>query len=380
MMKNLKKNLMSEDKTKDEMSIETAKDEVSLTNADYQRNRLFKKGILYMADEKLEEACRNFEMILRTNPDDVDAMLKLGYSRFHLEDYTESMRVYDKVLDIDITNSEAWNLKSLVNYEKKNYAKALDCTEKALDSDPTYAMAWYNKACYLSMLNQVSESIDALKRSIEIDVKNARKAVKDKDFVNVRAEEGFKNIIEVVVLESLRQGYHTIGAIVWTTFLSKEDALKSLNELIVKGLVVKNQKRQGLNQNIDVYDLIPEMSKKLGQKKRGLLGPKSSKTISVPIKNLKEIGMSIQSIKSSIEQENIDKIIDELDLFIDPTKCGQQMIEEFLEEHREIRLYKVRLNDKGIDFVIDNKKKMIEFFENLEIKVTKKLRTSIPQN
>ena len=371
---------MSEDKTKDEMSIEATKDEVSLTNADYQRNRLFKKGILYMADEKLEEACRNFEMILRTNPDDVDAMLKLGYSRFHLEDYTESMRVYDKVLDIDITNSEAWNLKSLVNYEKKNYAKALDCTEKALDSDPTYGMAWYNKACYLSMLNQVSESIDALKRSIEIDVKNARKAVKDKDFVNVRAEEGFKNIIEVVVLESLRQGYHTIGAIVWTTFLSKEDAIKSLNELIVKGLVVKNQKRQGLNQNIDVYDLIPEMAKKLGQKKRGLLGPKSSKTISAPIKNLKEIGMATQSIKSSIEQENVDKIIDGLDVFIDPAKCGQQMIEEFLEEHREIRLYKVRLNDKGVDFVIDNKKKMIEFFENLEIKVTKKLRTSIPQN
>ena len=217
---------MGKDNIEEETSVETAKEETSLTNADYQRNRLFRKGILYMADEKLEEACRSFEMILRTDPNDVDAMLKLGYSRFHLEDYTESMRVYDKVLDIDITNSEAWNLKSLVNYEKKNYAKALDCTEKALDSDPTYAMAWYNKACYLSMLNQVAESIDSLKRSIEIDVKNARKAVKDKDFVNVRAEEGFKNIIEVVVIESLRQGYHTIGAIVWTTFLSKEDALK----------------------------------------------------------------------------------------------------------------------------------------------------------
>ena len=290
------------------------------------------------------------------------------------------MRVYDKVLDIDITNSEAWNLKSLVNYEKKNYAKALDCTEKALDSDPTYAMAWYNKACYLSMLNQVSESIDSLKRSIEIDVKNARKAVKDKDFVNVRAEEGFKNIIEVVVIESLRQGYHTIGAIVWTTFLSKEDALKSLNELILKGLVVKNQKRQDLRSMIDVYDLIPEMAKKLGQKKRGLLGTKSSKQIAVPIKNLKQVGMAIQSTKSSIEQEDVRKIIDSLDAFIEPTKCGQQMIEEFLEEHREIRLYKVRLNDKGLDFLINNKKKMLEFFENLEIKVTKKLRTSIPQN
>ena len=371
---------MDKEDIEEEKSVETTKKETSLTNANYQRDRLFRKGIIYMADEKLEEACRNFEMILRADPNDVDALLKLGYSRFHLEDYTESMRVYDKVLDIDITNSEAWNLKSLVNYEKKNYAKALDCTEKALDSDPTYAMAWYNKACYLSMLNQVSESIDSLKRSIEIDVKNARKAVKDKDFVNVRAEEGFKNIIEVVVIESLRQGYHTIGAIVWTTFLSKEDALKSLNELIVKGLVVKNQKRQDLRSIIDVYDLIPEMAKKLGQKKRGLLGPKSAKKLTAPIKNLKEIGMAIQSAKSSIEQEDISKIIDSLQVFIEPTKCGEQMIEEFLEEHGEIRLYKVRLNDKGIDFVIDNKRKMLEFFENLEIKVTKKLRTSVPQN
>ncbi len=372
--------MKKDDKNEDEKALVEARKETSLTNADYQRNRLFKKGIIYMADEKLEEAARSFEMILRANPNDVDAMLKLGYSRFHLEDYSEAMRVYDKVLDIDVTNSEAWNLKSLVNYEKKNYAKALDCAEKAIDSDPTYGMAWYNKACYLSMLNQVPDAIDSLKRSIEIDVKNARKAVKDKDFVNVRAEEGFKNIIEVVVLESLRQGYHTIGSIVWTTFLSKEDTLKSLDELILKGLVIKNQKRQGLNQNINVYDLIPEMAKKLGQKKRGLLGPKKSKQLTVPIKNLKEIGLAIQDAKSSIEKEETDKAIECFDTFIDPAKCGEQMIEEFLEEHREIRLYKIRLNEKGKDFVIDNKRKMLEFFENLEIKVTKKLRTSIPQN
>ena len=57
-----------------ETSVKT-RDETSLTDVDYQRNRLFKKGIIYMADEKLEEASRSFEMILRTDPDDVDAML-----------------------------------------------------------------------------------------------------------------------------------------------------------------------------------------------------------------------------------------------------------------------------------------------------------------
>ena len=100
------------------------KGETGLTNVNYQRDRLFKKGINLMADEKLEEAVENFEMILRTDPNDVEAMLKLGYSRFHLDDHSEAMKVYDRVLDIDVTNPEAWNLKSLVNYEKKNYAKA----------------------------------------------------------------------------------------------------------------------------------------------------------------------------------------------------------------------------------------------------------------
>ena len=56
------------------------------------------------------------------------------------------------------------------------------------------------------------------------------------------------------------------------------------------------------------------------------------------------------------------------------------MIEEFLEEHRDIRLYKIRLQEKGDNFLTDNKSKMLEFFEDLEIKVTKKLRTNIPQS
>ena len=103
-------------------------------------------------------------------------------------------------------------------------------------------------------LNQVPESLEALKRSIEIDVKNAKKAVKDRDFMNVRVEEGFKRIIEVVILESVRQGYHTIGSIVWTTFLDKADALNALEKLIEKGLILKHQKLQTFSK-IDHYDL-----------------------------------------------------------------------------------------------------------------------------
>jgi len=354
------------------------KDEGSLVDADFNRNKLFSKGINYMADEKLEDASHVFEMVLRINPNDVDALLKLGYSRFHLEDYSESMRAYDKVLDIDVTNADAWNLKSLVFYERKVYGKALDCADKAIDSDPTFGMAWYNRSCFLSLLNQIPESLDALVRSIEIDVKNAKRAVKDKDFMNVRFEEGFKRIVEVVVIESLRQGYHTIGSIVWTTFLDKEDVIKCLTRLMKRGLVVKHEKRQVWS-TIDTYDLIPEMANKIGTIKRGMLGIQK-KSLPGPVKNLKNLAEAIQLIKSSIEEEELEKTIEYCNLFVDPTKCGQEMIDGFLEEHREVRLFKIRLKDKGIDFLRDNKKKILPMFENMEISVTKKLRSDLTTN
>lgn len=351
------------------------KEEHSLVDSDYMRKKLFKKGVNLMADEKLEEALVVFEQALRIDPNNVETLMKLGYVNFHLDEHIDALKVYDRILDIDVTNPEAWNLKGLVHYEQKNYSKALNAVEKAVESDPTYGMAWYNKACYLSLLNQVPESLEALKRSIEIDVKNARKSVKDKDFINVRIEEGFKRIVEVVVLESIRQGYHSIGSIVWTTFLDKADAESALNKLLEKGLIVKNEKRDGLSK-IPVYDLAADVAKKIGKEKKGLFGI-TRKKLPTPVKNLKEISHAIQAVKESIEDEDVEKTIQIFDEFIEPKKSGEQMIEQFFDEHREIRLWKIRLKDRGVDYLIENKEKMQSLFDGVESVITKKLRSQI---
>ena len=366
-------------KSKEPKEEETEKPEkketTSLVDSDYNRKKLFKRGVNLMADEKLEEAIVVFEQALRIDPDNIETLMKLGYARFHLDEHGEALKVYDKILDIDVTNPEAWNLKGLVHYEQKNWAKALDSAEKAIESDPTYGMAWYNKACFLSLLNQVPEALEALKRSIEIDVKNARKSIRDKDFVNVRIEEGFKRIEEVVVLESVRQGYHTIGSIVWTTFLDKVDAEKALRKLIEKGLIIQNEKRDGLSK-IPIYDLAANVAEKIGKEKKGLFGI-TRKRLPKPVKNLKELSQAVQTVKETIEEEDVEKTINIFEEFIDPTKLGEQMIETFFDEHREIRLWKIRLKDRGEDYLIENKEKMLVLFDNIEATVTKKLRNEI---
>jgi tetratricopeptide (TPR) repeat protein len=370
-----KKNKKTDTKSEKKESENIVTKERSLVDPSYNIKKLYKKGVNLMADEKLDDAIEIFEQALRIEPDNIEVLMKLGYARFHLEDHNDALKVYDKILEVDVTNPEAWNLKGLVHYEQKKYAQALDAVNKAIESDKTYGMAWYNKACFLSLLNQVPESLQALKHAIEIDVKNARKSIRDKDFVNVRIEEGFKRIEEVVVLESVRQGYHTIGAIVWTTFLDKIDAETALRKLLEKGLIVQNEKRDGLSK-IPIYDLSDNFAEKVGKEKIGLFGI-TRKKLPKPVKNLKVMSQAIQSAKEAIEEANVEKATGIFEEFIDPTKSGEQMIENFFEEHREIRLWKIRLKDRGEEYMIENKDKMLEVLENIEVTITKKLRDEI---
>ena len=370
-----KKNKGKKVSSEKEESEKIVSKETSLVDPSYNIKKLFKKGVNLMADEKLDDAIEIFEQALRIEPDNVEILMKLGYARFHLEDHLDALKVYDKVLDIDVTNPEAWNLKGLVHYEQKKYAQALDAVNKAIESDKSYGMAWYNKACFLSLLNQVPESLQALKHAIEIDVKNARKSIRDKDFANVRIEEGFKRIQEVVVLESVRQGYHTLGAIVWTTFLDKADALLALKKLLEKGLIIQNEKRDGLSK-IPIYDLADNIAEKVGKEKIGFFGL-TKKKLPKPVKNLKALSQAIHSAREAIEDADIEKTMEVFEEFIEPSKSGEQMIENFFEEHREIRLWKIRLKDRGEEYIIENKEKMLEVLDNIEVTITKKLRDEI---
>ena len=75
--------------------------------------------------------------------------------------------------------------------------------------------------------------------------------------------------------------------------------------------------------------------------------------------------------KEAIEEADVEKTIEVFDEFIDTTKSGEQMIENFFEEHREIRLWKIRLKDRGVDYLIENKSKMLNLFDNIEVTITK---------
>ncbi|MGC1928689.1 MAG: tetratricopeptide repeat protein [Candidatus Nitrosopolaris sp.] len=340
-------------------------------SAEFQKRDLYSKGVNQMASEKLEDAIRSFELALRIDPKYVDAWIKKGYAHFHLGQYTVAIYSYDKALDIDLNDGEAWNMKGLAYYKMNNYEKAVEACEKAVDINPTDGMSWYNKACYLTVVGKVDEGMEALKRSIEIDISYAKRAVRDKDFENAKAEEGFRRIIEVVVLESIRQAYNHVGKIVWVTGMDRLEVEDALMRLSMKGLIVRKEKKEihgFFTSKEEYYELVKEIADKVGVAKRvGLLG--HSKEVSAPVQQLRDIIEVLGKAKESVEKGDVNATVECFDQLINPTKHGTAMIEQFLDEHRDLRLFQIRLKDRGPEYLNSHKPDLIKLMTDIDAKI-----------
>lgn len=333
---------------------------------DFQVRDLYKKGVNYMSNDKLSDAIRSFELALRLDPNYVEAWIKKGYAHFHLRDFSFAISSYDMALNIDPDNHEAWNLKGLAYYKMNNYTKAIECCTKALDSNPNDGLVWYNYACYLTLDGKIDNGMEALKRAIEIDISHAKKAVRDRDFENARAEEGFMRIIEVVVLESLRQGYDYAGKIVWATGMDSQDVQEAIMRLSMKGLVTIKQKKS-ITGKEEYYELSRDISDKLGEVKRsGFLKPKE---YSAPIQEIKDIIEILDKSAESVKNGDLNKTIDSFEQLTNPSKHGNTMIEQFFDQHRDLRLYLARLNDKGQDYLDSHKSELTTLLEDIIEKV-----------
>lgn len=333
---------------------------------DFQVRDLYKKGVNYMSNDKLSDAIRSFELALRLDPNYVEAWIKKGYAHFHLRDYSFAVSSYDMALNIDPDNHEAWNLKGLAYYKMNNYTKAIECCTKALDSNPSDGLVWYNYACYLTLDGKIDNGMEALKRAIEIDISHAKKAVRDKDFENARAEEGFMRIIEVVVLESLRQGYDYAGKIVWATGMDSQDVQEAIMRLSMKGLVTIKQKKS-ITGKEEYYELSRDISDKLGEVKRsGFLKPKE---YSAPIQEIKDIIEILDKSIESVKNGDLNQTVDSFEQLTNPFKHGNTMIEQFFDQHRDLRLYQARLNDKGQEYLDSHKSELITLLDDIIEKV-----------
>ena len=341
-----------------------------ITQDDIKKVNLYNKGVNKMAEEKFEDAIRCFDLSLRIDPFFVDALIKKGYSHFHLKQYNLAIAIFDKVLEIDISNPEVWNMKGLVFYKSKNYEKAIECCEKAIDFNPNDSMAWYNYACYMTLDGRATKGMEALKKSIELDIANAKKAVKDRDFINARMEEDYKRIIEVVILESVRQGNDHLGKIIWVTGLDREEIKEATTRLANKGLLIKHVKKTFSGQD-EQYELTKELISKIGVEKRNTQSKtlENKKEVFFSTQQLKDISALLYEASEAAERGDFNSLVQNIDKLLNPILHGTLILDNFFEDHRELRLFNSRLRERGQEYLNLNKEEISKFMLDLDKKI-----------
>ena len=45
------------------------------------------------------------------------------------------------------------------------------------------------------------------------------------------------------------------------------------------------------------------------------------------------------------------------------------MIEQFFDDHRDLRLYQIRLRDRGLEYLNSHKVELLNLVENLDVKI-----------
>jgi hypothetical protein len=98
-------------------------------------------------------------------------------------------------------------------------------------------------------------------------------------------------------------------------------------------------------------------------KKSGFFG---AKQVSAPVQQLKDIKEILTKAKDSIEKGDVAGTLEHFDELVSPMKHGNAMMEQFFDEHRDLRLYKIRLQDRGQEYLNAHKSDLIDLITRID--------------
>lgn len=84
-------------------------------------------------------------------------------------EYDAAIPLYDKAIDKEPNNADAWNGRGLALQNLEKYEESIACFDKAVQLNSSLKEAWYNKGYSLIELNRYPEARDCEKKALEID-------------------------------------------------------------------------------------------------------------------------------------------------------------------------------------------------------------------
>ncbi|MBR1617170.1 tetratricopeptide repeat protein [bacterium] len=159
----------------------------------------YNRGYNYLSINKYKLALKDFNLLIKINPNKIDGYLARAECLRKLKNYKKAIRDYKKALKLDVSFIEsiyyglsalfietkeykksiyysnklidnkismspysAYNLRGEAYFKLKNYKNALKDFNKAINVYPKYSAAYYNRGCLFFKLKEYNMSLSDL--------------------------------------------------------------------------------------------------------------------------------------------------------------------------------------------------------------------------
>lgn len=136
---------------------------VTLTNRGIAKDRLLD----YRA------AIEDFTKAITLNPKYIVAYTSRGLSKYNLKDYRSALLDYNKALELNPKDAKAYNNRGLVRYGLKDYSGAIEDYTKAISLKPNYAEALYNRGAPQYSLGENAKACSDWTKANSLGIKEA---------------------------------------------------------------------------------------------------------------------------------------------------------------------------------------------------------------
>lgn len=90
----------------------------------------------------------------------------------------KSIECYDRAIEANSNDADAFNYKGLALHCLGKYQKAIECYDESIEINLRHASAWYNKSFALCGLGKLEQARKCLDRAIELGPNPEPKSVK----------------------------------------------------------------------------------------------------------------------------------------------------------------------------------------------------------
>ena len=129
-----------------------------------KQNELIKNYLLlgnsYLERKKYKKALESFNKVIELDSNNKEAYYNKGYLYIALKKYEKALESFNKVIELDPNNKESYNAKGCVKIYLKKYKEALENFNKVIELDPRYVDSYYNRGrLYFTNFKEYEEAL-----------------------------------------------------------------------------------------------------------------------------------------------------------------------------------------------------------------------------